>query len=324
MGPLLRQPLLQGADWWYESWGLSDWFETLFNQPLEVHAFLLGGFIGMTLGALVVRNHMRTALTLTLVVVLFTFGTFETAIFCSDEFGACQHVRLKPWYFIGGFLTGQLLLQGVGKYFSDAVTDNESENHPETKALGEDVATPLSGLIIAVLLGFAVYSFVAPEPAQPITGLATIGGFLGSVLGLAAYEWARAAIDSQPTFLDSLQYVLADNRAESILAIGYGTVLGFGYPRLFWEFGRLSGRNTFLFGSIRWARNGLPSVVAYVFGLGVLTTLFIWVRSRITDTVRFDGNRVAALVLGFVTYTFWLFVSTGYAGTIWFRVIPSA
>ena len=168
-----------------------------------------------------------------------------------------------------------------------------------------------------------MYSFISPEPVHPITGLATIGGFVGSIFGLAAYEWARAEIDSKQTFVASLCHVVTDNQEESLLSIGYGTVLGFGYPHLLWEFGRLRGRDTFLFGPIEWARNGLPSTVVYVSGLVVVTILFIWIRSRRSDSVRFDGNRFAALVLGFVTYVFWLFVTTGYAGTVWFRIIPA-
>ncbi len=314
--PPLRLALLQGPDWWYESWGLDDWLDTLFNQPVEVHAFLLGGFIGLLLASVAASRHPRTTLTLTLAVVLFTFGTFETVFICSDEFTACRHLRVKPWYFIAGYLSAHLLSQGVLR--------RTARYHPEPESENRTAASPVAGLLVLVLVGLAAYSFVSPTPVHPITGLATVGGVAGSMLGLVAYEWADASVDADPTFRETVRRVLWQERAESVLVVGYGAVMGFGYPRLFWEAGEFVGTDGFLFGDIVWARNGLPSVVAYVFALFVLAVVLQRFQLRGQQADRLGGQRFAALVLGFVTYAFCLFLATGYAGIAWFRLIPAA
>lgn len=324
MDPRFDHRLVQSTDWWYESWGTSDWLRTLFNQPIEVHTFLLGGFIGILLAGLTARDYRKVSLLFTLLVVLFTFGTFETVFLCSDEFAACQHLRLKPWYFIAGFLTTHLFSQGVVAY-GDRDRSETTEGRAEAPGSeSRDIASLLAGLLLVALLGFALYSFVSPTPVHPITGLATIGGAVGSGLGLTAHGWARADTDSETTFLASLRRVLYDDIDGSVLPVAYGTVAGFGYPRLLWELGELVGPEDFLFGAIIWARNGLPSTVVYAAGLFVIGILFVRLRSLGSPSNRLNGNRFAAIVLGYVTYTFCLFVLTGYAGTVWFRVIPSA
>lgn len=316
MSPQFNHALLQGPDWWYDSWGLSDWLGTLFNQPVEVHAFLLGAFIGVLLATLAASRHPRTALTFTLTVVLFTFGAFETVFICSDEFSACQHLRIKPWYFIAGFLSLHVFSLGAFGRGNGYELADDDENRT--------VASPLAGLLVVVLVGLALYSFASPTPVHPITGLATLGGAFGSVFGLTAYEWARSDDGLKPTFLGTMRRVCWDELDESILVVGYGAVFGFGYPRLFWEFGELVGADGFLFGDLIWARNGLPSVVAYTFGIFLCVLVASRLQSRQRGTGPLGGQRFAALVLAFVTYAFCLFVLTGYAGLLWFRVIPSA
>lgn len=309
MGPLLV--LLQNPEWWYESWGVRDWLGTLFNQPLEVHTFLLGLVLGVLLATLTATRRPRTALTFTLVVVLFTFGAFETVVVCSDAFSACQHVRLKPWYFIGGFMAAHLGGIGImGRGGEEGTTDDDRR-----------ATSLLAGFLIIALLGFAGYSFVAPRPVHPITGLATVGGLLGSALGYAAFLWAIA--DEDDGYVTTFGRTLRRRFDETVLIVGYGSVFGFGYPRLFWELGAVAGRPEFLFGPILWARNGLPSVAAYVFVLFLVTVVFSRIREEETEVDRPPGQRFAALVLGFVVYAFCLFVATGYAGLLWFRVTPS-
>lgn len=313
-------PLAQNPDWWSESWGLADWLETLFSTPLEVHAFLLGAFIGVTIASLTLRQGERTTFALVLVVFLFTFGVLEAEFFCSTGFTGCEHVRYKPWYFLGGFLAAYLGSESLKvRYTAYDIGGSTAANRGGDNSIG----TPLAGVVVLVLLGFALYSFVSPTPVQPISGLATIGGFLGSAIGLAAFRWARVAPEDERTFVESLSHTLVRDRDESALVIAYGTVLGFGYPRIVWELGTMSGFGGYPFGPIRWAPNGLPSVVVYVFVLFILWTVFFWVYVRQRERGRFGGNRFAALVLGFVTYTVCLFLATGYAGTVWFRVLPA-
>lgn len=316
--------LAQGPGWWNESWGVSDWLDTLFNTPLEVHAFFLGVFTGVVIASVTVRQSERTTFALVLVVFLFTFGVLETAVVCSPGFTGCEHIRYKPWYFLGGFLASYLGSEALKTQYTTYGVRSSSDEASNGQEPTDSIGTPLAGLVALVLLGTGAYSFVSPTPVQPISGLATFGGFLGTIIGLAAVRWALATPDDERTFVKSLIHLLRHERSRSILIIAYGTVLGFGYPRIFWELGSLYGSNRYLFGSIIWARNGLPSVVSYVFVLFIFGTLLFWVASRRRDIGGFDGQRFAAIVLGFVTYAFWLFLATGYAGTVWFRLIPAA
>lgn len=86
----------QGPGWWYEPWGVADWLSTLFDQPIEIHTFLLGALIGLLVGSLTASRHSRTALTVVIAVVLLTFGALQTMFVCSEDFTACQHLRIKP------------------------------------------------------------------------------------------------------------------------------------------------------------------------------------------------------------------------------------
>lgn len=314
-------PLAQNPDWWSESWGNTDWLETLFSTPLEVHAFLLGAFVGVTIVSLTLRQGERTTFALVLVIFLFTFGALETTVFCSSGFVGCEHVRLKPWYFLGGFLAAYLGSEGLKTRYTAYSIGGRPDESAAGVGVTNSIGTPLAGVVVFVLLPFAIYSFVSPTPVQPLSGLAIVGGFFGSTIGLAAFRWARAPPGDERGFVESLASILVRDRDESALVIAYGTVLGLGYPRLFWELGSLRGSGGYLLGSIKWARNGLPSVVVYVsvFFAGVLV---YWTVVRRDD--RLSRNRFAALVLAFVTYAFCLFLATGYAGRVWFRLIPSA
>ena len=308
-------PLSETPDWWYESWTLSDWLSTVFSQPIEVHTFEMGALIGVLLAVLIIRRWQRLALLTALVVVLFTFGTLETVYACSDAFGACQHVRLKPWYFLAGFLSTFLLSLGL---FGVALSDRPA---PEESA--RLVENPLAGIVVVSLLGTAAYSFVWPDPVNPITGLATVGGFVGSILGLTAFDWATVDRGGQ-RFERSLGRVLRGEVEDMGLIVGYGTAFGFGFPRVFWELGTVAGWGGFLFGSLAWAESALLSVVTYVFVLFVLGMVTIRRSLRYKTGYGMDGPLFAAIVMGYATYAGSLFLATGFANRLWYHVIPSA
>lgn len=316
MTPSAVAALAAGPDWWYESWSLSDWIGTLFSQPIEVHTFELGALIGVLLAVLIIRRWQRMALLTTLVVVLFTFGTLETVFACSEAYGACRHVQLKPWYFLGGFLFTFLLSLGV---FGVVLGDR-----PAAKESARRVENPLAAVVVVSLVGAALYSFVVPEPVQPVTGLATVGGLVGSILGLAAYDWAVHAGGPQPRFEHALGRVLRGEVEDTGLVVGYGTAFGFGFPRVFWELGVLVGRGDFLFGTLVWAEGALLSVVVYVFGLFALGAVTIRRSLRYQSDRGMDGGLFAAVVLGYVTYGASLFLATGFAKRLWYHAIPSA
>ncbi len=298
------------ADGWLtQSWNLGDWFGTMFSGPLEVHAFVLGAFVGGILATVSTSGRPRTALAATLGVLLFTFGAFETVL-CRESFAACRHVRFKPWYFLAGVFLAQVL--GLG------VLGRTVEQRPDLPT--ERVATPLAGAIVAVLLVVAATSLVTGRPAHPITGLATAGGLAGSVLGFGAYQWSRPD-GGADRYRAAVRRVVGREVEASVLFVAAGTVFGFGYPRLFWELGRAAGPGGFPFGPITWFRFGVPSVGLYVLPAVAATVGAAWLRQRRRDE-RLDGGVVAAVVLGYATYATCLVLATGLAATLWFRVVP--
>lgn len=127
--------------------------------------------------------------------------------------------------------------------------------------------------------------------------------------------------EADPRFSVALRQICWTDRHESIIVIAYGTVLGFAYPRLFWEHGEFVDRGGFLFGSIVWARNGLPSVALFVFVLFGITLVLLRFRVSQRYWHGLTGQSFAALVLGFVSSAVCLFVLTGYAGKLWFYAI---
>ncbi|WP_135364249.1 hypothetical protein [Halosimplex halophilum] len=295
--------------WPAQSWSLGDWFGTMFSGPLEVHAFVLGAFVGGILATVSTSGRPRTALAATLGVLLFTFGAFETVL-CRESFAACRHVRFKPWYFLAGVFLAQVL--GLG------LLGRAVEERPDLRT--ERVPTPLAGAIVAALLAVAAASLAVGRPAHPITGLATAGGLAGSVLGFGAYQWSRPD-GGTDRYRAAVRRVVGREGEASALFVAAGTVFGFGYPRLLWEVGRATGRGGFPFGPITWFRFGVPSVALYVLPAVAATVGAAWLRGRRRDE-RLDGGVVAAVVLGYATYAACLALATGLAATLWFRAVP--
>jgi hypothetical protein len=297
--------------WWYESWGPERWVQTLFNQPLEVHTFVLGALVGVALATLAVARNRRMALALTLLVIVFTFGGFESISACRDTYTACAHVQVKPWYFIGGYVVSSSLARGVARLVRTVTPSS---------AASSKGADRLATAVVLALVAFGVYSFVSPRPVHPITGLSTFGGVLGAAGGRAVYAWTRADDGDGPTFGATTRRVLGRELDESVLVIAYGTTLGFGYPRLFWELGRLLGREGFLFGSLLRAQTGVVSVVPYVLAVFLVSLGVLWHRRSVAGTGATWRNELPALVIGHVVWGSCLFLATGVAGSLWARV----
>ena len=309
-------------EWYYEFWEVEDWLRTLFDQPLEVHTFVLGLLVGALLATLVASRRSGMALALTLVVVSFTFGAFEPVYGCADEYVACQHVRLKPWYFLGGFLAAHLGGLGVGRLLRDVRIDLHRRTRP---------AVVLAGAALLVLVALAVSSVVSPWLVHPITGLATLGGLGGAALGLVAAEWVDSTDRAGPEALARAVFVEAFEHA--VFVLGYGAVLGFGYPRLFWELGQLGGQEGFLLGPLVRPLAGWLSVFAYV-GAIFLVSLLVrrrWLRGgpAATTVASTETDReprspsLLALVAAHACYGLCLFLATGLASGLWFQALVS-
>lgn len=305
--------MLIDHSWWLATYGPGDWMRTLFGQPLEVHAFLLGGFLGFVLASLTVSQRPGVSLLFTLIVVLFTFGTGATDTLCSGAFKACQHLRVKPWYFLGGFAAVHFASLGMfnRRTFSRSADDR-------SKA----VTTAVVSFLAVVAVGLAVVSLVSGDPTvQPITGLATLGGLLGTTLGyLVVLRIAGPATDSTVIGDDWTEW---DPR-DPLFAVGFGTLLGFAYPRLIWNAGLLVGAAGYPFGRIVRPLAALPSVAAYVAVIIVVNYSLYWIGLRLPDDQDLDSRFVVALVYAHAVYAVSLYVLTGLAGPVWFQFLTTA
>ncbi|WP_436926747.1 hypothetical protein [Halosimplex amylolyticum] len=311
MVPPVQPVAASRALWWIQIrwWRLDDWLGTVLDQPVEIHAFLLGCLVGVGVAAVAARGHLETLLSVGSVALFVGFVLFD-GVLCSETAGACRRFRLEPWYFFAGVcLAYPLALGGVRTALQDRPSDEV------TAALAW-----LAAALVLTVLGLALYSFVSPTPVHPLTGLGTVGGLVGSCLGVGAYEWVRRDDGSGPGYAETMRRVVSRERERAIFVVSYGTTLGFGYPRLYWELSAAFGRESFLLGPITWARYGLPSVGVYV------SVLFLghlgWVVARCRRRGRrLGGRRFAALVLGYLVYALCLFLATGLVVTVWDRLL---
>lgn len=216
----------------------------------------------------------------------------------------------------------------IGASRSDSERDLPAEE-PTSKSADSVKSTfgsgpRIAGAIVFVLLGFAGYSFLSKDPVHPITGLSTIGGFVGSLLAISA---ARRFSRADDPGLDCPAGETTRNLRPSgrgVIAVAYGTALAFVFPTLFRVGGALLTSQQWLFGSVADLEPAVISVSLYIIGVFILTTAAVWVLRQRTDGPNLDGNLVATLVLVHLLYAACLVVANGLATRIWFSVIPSA
>jgi len=213
----------------------------------------------------------------------------------------------------------------------------------ESSAPGGDGSlwTRLTVAASLVALGFATISFVTPTPVRPITGLATVGGLVGSIAGFVVGQAIRegdsvstvGGADSGSLFTGSgsspgdpvelVRSALSADRDRLLFVVSLGTVAGFAFPRVMWEVGLLMGSDGFPFGSIATISGAVPTAVFYVVIISVLAGV-LTVVNRGSGDIRLNNSLVRSFLLGFILYAGVLALSTGLAGVLWFRIIPSA
>lgn len=300
--------------WWYESWSTGDWLQTLFNQPVEVHTFVLGVLVGVILATVTVNRRPELGFALALAVILFTFGAFEPVYTCTGDYAACQHVQVKPWYFLGGSQIA--ILGGLGMR-------RAIQNRSAVSPTGFRTARVFAGMVTLVLVGLAVHSFVSPQFIHPITGLSTLGGLIGAVLGWVALGLINVPAKQSSGLASVLHQLGRQHRRRTIFVLAYGATLGFGYPRLFWELGRMRGVDGFLLGPIVQPWSGVLSVIAFV--SLILTVNLVFFSKQQRGPGNTSGHRIRyflASLFAHACYGTCLFVATGFAELIWYQAIP--
>lgn len=185
------------------------------------------------------------------------------------------------------------------------------------------IPTPLGGATfgiaaatLVVMLGFAAYSFVSVDPVHPITGLATVGGFIGTLAAIVIDSRVRnghiALITSQAL----------SNLEETLPLLAYGTLWAFLFPTVFRVGGRLLTGNTWLFGVVTSLGPAFLSAGLYVSVLTAMTALSIRVATTMGPEQRRQTFR--RLAIGGAVYATALIIATGFAQYLWYRVIPAA
>lgn len=288
-------------DWWYESWAVSDWFATFLNQPIEVHALVLGGFAGILLGTITVRCRPHVAAGFAFGVVLFVLGATQFDFVCDWAYRGCRHIRLKPWYFLAGFLLLQILTIGAIEPVA------RSPSSTDRKHLSS--VDRLFSVLVLTLLAFALYSFVSPEPVQPITGLATCGGLTGSVVSVVLFHWANSSDRNISGVTALLHTVVSKDRSELIHVITFGTVFGFGFPRVVWETGTIAGQQRLTVGPDSSIKVTLIAVFLYSIAIFLLCLLLLGVANRSQKTQSLSAELFVATALANIAYAGCLLVA---------------
>jgi hypothetical protein len=187
--------------------------------------------------------------------------------------------------------------------------DANSLRAQEALSFQDQSGSLLTVLLVGALLLLSAYSLFRPAPVQPISSLATFGGFVGSIV--AVQFWTATT-----------ERTLSRSRLGSVVAIG--TLAGFVYPTLFWELGVALGQNGFLLGPVTELESSVYSALVYaaVLYTGTLVggTLFADTHRHRGVSFKQLGRRGIAIALFSVS----LVIATGFAAGLWFDYIPAA
>lgn len=298
--------LSAGQDWWYESWTVSDWFGTFLNQPIEVHTLVLGAFGGILLGTVTVRCRPTVPSAFAFGAVLFALGAGQFGSVCEGAYRGCKHIRLKPWYFLGGFLLTHVLTVGM--------VEPVSRSSEPTERRRPSSMTPFLGLLVVTLLGFALYSFRVPEPVQPITGFSTIAGFAGSISSFAVFHRTRSSERGDRGVGSFVRQVASRRRSEFVHLVTFGTAFGFGFPRIVWEAGDIIGRENVAVGVNASLESTLLAVGLYSLAIVCLSLLLLIAFHRQRDARGLDRQLVLTTLFGNVSYAGCLLVAVSLSG----------
>lgn len=192
-----------------------------------------------------------------------------------------------------------------------AISDVRTDSDQSTPTTDTDrfeqpsIGSRIGGALLLVILGLSAYSFVSPQPVHPISGLAAIGGFLGTTLGYAVFV-------STATHDSGVREHLITNLDQSIVVISYGTTIAFAYPTIFRIGGQLLTREMWLFGPVVTPLNALLSIsvllpVVFAVSYGLLRMFSEGLGGQPLE------SQVKQLVLAHVVYGLCLVLLTGFA-----------
>lgn len=285
---------------------MSDWLGTFLGQPIEVHTLVLGAFASILLGTVTVRCRPTVASAFALGTVLFALGAGQLGFVCDGAYRGCEHIRLKPWYFLGGFLLTHVLTVGA--------VEPISRNAETTGRKRLSSMTPFLALLVVTLLGFALYSFRSPDPVQPITGFSTIGGLTGSVLSVVVFHWIRPSERADQGIGSFVRQAASRRRSEFVHLVTFGTVFGFGFPRTVWEAGDIIGRESVAVGMNASLGSTLLAVGLYSLAIVCLSLLLLVGFHRQRDARGLDRQLVLATAIGNVSYAGCLLIAVSLSG----------
>lgn len=205
---------------------------------------------------------------------------------------------------------------------TNAATGGLRFRKPEDDGGRLETASRIAIPLLLVVLGFSAYSFISRQPVQPISGLGAIGGLLGAFLGFPGLAARFVASDeTHPlNFPRRWWNALRQQRRPTLLAVTYGTLMGFLFPKIIWVLGGWE----WPFGTLG---EPLWSFLYIAFFVGVMSAIgsVIVVVHQFRDADGFPIlGTVVDIVYGHAVYAFFLFAMTGLAVRLWYRVIPSA
>jgi len=184
----------------------------------------------------------------------------------------------------------------------------------------------VAGATLVILLGFAVYSFLSPALMAPITGLSTIGGFVGAVIaGPLLFQQITADPSADPAVSFVAWDVLTGETLPRYPVVLIPTFLAYLYPTGCRVGGLFLTGDSWLFGPPTSVVSALLSVTVFVgmVFLGTLAGAGAYRRYRDDPGSGLDEDLLWTLVYGHLLYAVAIFVATGLADSVWYDLIPA-
>lgn len=182
----------------------------------------------------------------------------------------------------------------------------------------------VAGALLLIVLGFSLFSFVSPALFHPITGLAAVGGFIGSTLAMPLLMHRTGTdrpLPSAGSYRDALRDVFHGRVDHALSVITTFTIVAYLYPTVLRVSGAVLFDDRWIFGPVTTIPATVPSLLVYVGGSCLLGMALVRLFDRRYLGQEFDGRLWTTIAAGFIIYGFALFVTTGFAQSLWFKLM---
>lgn len=198
---------------------------------------------------------------------------------------------------------------------------------PEVDGLG--LASRLAGAALLVMLVFAGFSFVSRTLVHPITGLATVGGAVGTIgalIGVGYRISPERAGGEDPFLLRPLPFLAAKSegsRDMTLTVVAYGTFCAFLFPTAFRLGGRYVTGGDWLLDPVSTLPGAALQVPLFVAGLYLTSVGLLAVARLRVGEPGWTPETLRELAVAHLVYGVAVLLATGLADALWYLAIPA-